>query len=119
MLPRAEWDATDPSRDYAPESLERDGFIHCTDDLQRLAWVGNQFYRSIPGDFVALVLDRRRLSAPVRYDDPQRFFPHVYGPIDRGAILRVIRVPRDEQGAFLPLDDRDREQDAFGPSRED
>jgi uncharacterized protein (DUF952 family) len=51
---------------------------------------------------MVLVLDRNRLSAPVRYDDPERIYPHVYGPIERDAILEALVMSRDANGAFLP-----------------
>ncbi len=105
MLPRAEWEASDLARDYAPPSLSSEGFVHCTDDPERLAWVGNQFYRAIPGDWIVLVLDRARIRPPVRYDDPERFFPHVCGPLNRDAILRVFALRRDADGAFLSTPD--------------
>jgi len=37
----------------------------------------------------------------VRYDDPAQIYPHVYGPIDRAAIVGVLTMPRDASGAYL------------------
>jgi uncharacterized protein (DUF952 family) len=48
------------------------------------------------------VLDRDRLNAPVRYDDPRQIYPHIYGPVDRDAIVEALLMSRDANGKFVP-----------------
>lgn len=48
-----------------------------------------------------LVIDRARISAPWRYDDPGRIYTHIYGPLNRGAVRRVLPMPRAADGTFL------------------
>ena len=104
IVPAAYWEASDETQPYEPEPFEREGFTHTTDGAQNLADVANRYYRSDPGAFVALVIDTKRVTAPIRYDDGSGIYPHIYGPLDREAIVAVVPVPRDEHGVFLPPD---------------
>jgi uncharacterized protein (DUF952 family) len=100
LVPRAEWEAADPAQPYVPAAFAQDGFVHCTDGAAELAATANRFFADRPDELLALVLDRTRLTAPVRYEDPGNIYPHVYGPIDRAAVVDVLPMPRDARGAF-------------------
>jgi uncharacterized protein (DUF952 family) len=101
ILPGAEWAAANPGTAYVPAGFERDGFVHCTDGLDELAATANRYFSTFDGELLVLVLDRARLTAPVRYEDPRQVYPHVYGSIDRDAIAEVLVMPRDAAGVFL------------------
>lgn len=101
--PKGYFDSLDPDEPYLPEGFEADGFVHCTDGAEALSMVLTTYYKDEPGDWVVLHLDADRITSPVRYDDPAEIFPHVYGPINRDAIVEVRDIPRDADGAFLPL----------------
>lgn len=103
LAPEPYWDASDTAAPYVPEAFGQDGFIHCTDGADRVIEVGNRYCREDPRPFVALLIDVSRLSAEVRYEDPERVYPHIYGPLNRGAILAVIPVERDYAGGFIRL----------------
>ena len=63
-----------------------------------------------------LVLDPARLSAEVRWEaaapvgetpppeHAQPLFPHLYGTIDYGAVVRTARMQRDADGRFLSIE---------------
>ena len=59
----------------------------------------------IRGTFLALTVDLDALTSPWRYDDPGKPYPHIYGPIDRAAIVGVTPVSRAADGRFLGLAD--------------
>jgi len=105
LVARADFEAQDSSADYLPVAFAREGFIHLTDGADELAAVGNRYYRADPRPYLALRIDLARVRAPVRYEDPRRVYPHVYGPLNRDAILAVADVPRLPDGTFLPLQD--------------
>jgi uncharacterized protein (DUF952 family) len=107
LLPRAEWDAflASGGTGYRPASLASEGFVHCTGTDELLLRVANAFYRSIPGEVAVLVLDPSRLSSPVVWEAPpgsdplaEERFPHLYGPIDRDAVVRVRTLVRGRDG---------------------
>jgi uncharacterized protein (DUF952 family) len=102
LVPRAEWEAADPAAAYVPAAFEHDGFVHCTDGAEEVALTANRFFSEETDDVLVLVLERSRLSAPVRYEDVREIYPHVYGPIERDAIVDVYVMPREASGAFLP-----------------
>ncbi|MBI2755494.1 MAG: DUF952 domain-containing protein [Chloroflexi bacterium] len=97
------WEAADPSLDYVPEPFEREGFIHCTDGEANLVATANRYYREVRGAFVALEIDRAVVRAPILYEDAARIYPHVYGSLNRDAVLRVRAVQRAADGSFLAV----------------
>ncbi|HEV7666081.1 MAG TPA: DUF952 domain-containing protein [Chloroflexota bacterium] len=106
LVPDEEWTATDPSLPYTPAAFGHDGFVHCTDGAADLAATANRFFADFQGDLLVLTLDTARLTSPVRYEDPARIYPHVYGPIERAAIIRLQRMQRDPTtGAWQPPTD--------------
>ena len=103
LVPLEYWRVCDAARTYLPESFDAEGFIHCTDDAKELVAVGNRYYAADRRVYVALVIDKARVKADIRYEDPARVYPHIYGPLNRDAIMRVIPAPRDTDGRFLPV----------------
>lgn len=100
-IPLAYFSSLDPAADYTPPEFERDGFIHCTDGAENMLKTANLHYASDPRDFLALYLDKTRIKSPVRYEDAAQIYPHIYGPLNRDAIVRAIPAPRDADGTFL------------------
>jgi glutathione S-transferase len=94
--------AADGPEPYVPKAFAAEGFIHCTDGAEELARTANRYYRADPRTFVALVIDVRRVAPPVRYEDEAHIYPHIYGALNRDAIVAVVPVPRAADGSFLP-----------------
>lgn len=102
-----------PDLPYVPERFADDGFIHCTLGGDLMLEVANAFYKDAPGRFQVLVIDASRVAAEVRYEAPHPIdarasggagpilFPHIYGPLNREAIVDVVGVRRDAGGAFI------------------
>lgn len=79
-------------------SLEEQGFIHCSfaHQVQRIA---DLVYRGRE-DVVLLEIDLQRVTSPVQVDaaDDGDSFPHIYGPLNRDAVVRVTPVPARVDG---------------------
>lgn len=101
LVAAEEWDATPPGADYLPAAFPQDGFIHTTHTAVEVAAAGNRYYKSDARPYYAVVIDLRRLASPWRYDGDARF-PHIYGPLNRDAVLAAPHAPRAPDGAFLP-----------------
>ncbi len=110
----AEFVAASSDQPYLPPSFADDGFIHCTREATVLLEVANRFYADQPGEFVVLDIDTARLSAPVRWEAPVppasdgtlwagALFPHIYGSINRDAIVAVRPAHRSAEGRFLSV----------------
>jgi uncharacterized protein (DUF952 family) len=102
LVPRDEWEAADRSAAYVPAAFDREGFVHCTDGADEVAATANRYFSELRGDLLVLLLDRARLSAPIRYEDEREVYPHIYGAIERAAIVQVIVMRRDADGTFRP-----------------
>ncbi len=105
LAPAQVWDRFADQRSYTPDTFEADGFVHCTDGDDNLLAVGNRYYTTDPRPFLALTIAIDKLASPVRYDDPGRIFPHIYGPINRDAIVSRRSVTRGADGSFLAIAD--------------
>ena len=88
---------TRPSR-TCPAAYAEDGFVHCTDGDDEMVAVANRFYAADPRPFLLLTLDLERTGSPWRFDDPERRYPHVYGPIDPASVVEVRRMARTDDG---------------------
>lgn len=104
LVPEAVWSAADPARPYEASSLASEGFIHCTDGASELIATANRHYHDDPRPFLALTVDLDAAGSPWTVEDERRIYPHVHGPIQRGAILTVARIERDPDGRFAALD---------------
>ncbi|KOG31119.1 DUF952 domain-containing protein [Streptomyces resistomycificus] len=106
-VPLAEWNAR-PDLPYAPASLAEEGFVHCSPDEETTLAVVNAFYRDAPRPLVVLVLDVDRIAARCVWEAAApvpppgvaagTLFPHVFGPLDRDAVERVLEVRWDDEG---------------------
>jgi uncharacterized protein (DUF952 family) len=103
MTPADWWAASDPAAPLTAPSSADEGFIHCTTGADEMVATANRHYRLDRRDFVVLTLDLDRITSPVRVDDPGGIYPHVFGPIDRAAIVGVRPMPRAADGMFLPF----------------
>jgi uncharacterized protein (DUF952 family) len=101
MSPRAWADA--PDGPIGPPSLASEGFVHYSAPEQ-VAGVANARFAE-EDDLVMLVVDPRELSSEVVWEDSYgsgQAFPHVYGPIERRAIVRVLPYRTGADGSFPP-----------------
>lgn len=101
LVAKSYFDSQDPQSGYTPADYARDGFIHCTDAPAEMAQVANRFYRAVQGPHYYLYIDKARVRAPIRYEDPGRLYPHIYGALNRDAILAVRPARRLDDGTFL------------------
>jgi uncharacterized protein (DUF952 family) len=98
--------------EYRAESLESAGFIHFSQRHQVLG-VANSFYAG-QKDLVVLVVDPARLTSELKYEPPvhpgaapapqvpasDQLFPHLYGPLNYDAVLKVVDLPLPVGGIF-------------------
>ncbi len=104
LVPTEVWATTDASVPYEAPSLVSEGFIHCTDGEDELLATANRHYLGDRRPFLALTVDLEATGSPWRIDDPGGIYPHVFGPIERAAIVRTVPLLRDETGRFVGLD---------------
>jgi len=112
------WRTWEQGCEYEPASLAAEGFVHCTAGDELMLAVANRFYGASAGELVAVALETERLTSEVRWESPahpdgaaasadEPQFPHVYGPLDRAAVVGARLVVRDGGGRFVgyaPID---------------
>lgn len=98
---RSDWEAAQAMGDYRLDSLDTEGFIHCSTPEQVLG-PANELYRGQP-ELVLLVIDPSRLEARLVYEDLYASgiaFPHIYGPLNLDAVVKVVPFPPGSDGSF-------------------
>jgi uncharacterized protein (DUF952 family) len=106
--PRAWRDALQRG-EYRADSLETEGFIHCSTQAQVLP-VAEQFYRG-RGRLLVLMIDPSLLTSDLKWEHPSGgtpppgapegdLFPHVYGFINLDAIVRVLDLEVNPDGKY-------------------
>jgi len=59
-----------------------------------------KYYKSSAEPWVVLYIDQDKVTSPIRYDDPAEVFPHIYGALNRDAIVAVKDIRRSADGTF-------------------
>jgi len=99
---RASWSAAQKKGLYSPDSLPSDGFSHCS-KVDQLLRVANNYYANHHG-LVILVIDQSQLKSEIRWeagtDKADELFPHVYGPLNLEAVVRVHDFEPGSGGTF-------------------
>jgi uncharacterized protein (DUF952 family) len=94
----------DPNAEtYLPANFDQEGFIHTTAPLARVPAVATKHCGKDPRPYVLLTIDLDRLDVPWRYDAAGEDYPHIYGPLNRGAVVKVQPMARADDGSFLPI----------------
>ena len=81
-----------PGAEYWPDGFLKEGFIHACSDEQ-LEGVLARYFAGV-NDLYLLEVDSRLLQSPLKREasGSGEFFPHIYGKINRDAIVKVIRI---------------------------
>src|SRR5690606_31895398 len=93
-----DWTATHV--EYVSPRFDMDGFVHCATAAQVMRVASTKF----PGraDLILLVIDPALVHAKICYEGRKgETFPHIYGPINRTAIVEVEQLLIGPDGAFI------------------
>jgi len=102
IAPLEQWEAQLDQPDYRASSLRHEGFIHCTAEPEKLEQVANQFYRESPRSYMIACIAVGRLDADLRWEEADaHLFPHIYGPLNRSAVVATLPFPRDVNNRFV------------------
>jgi uncharacterized protein (DUF952 family) len=96
---RTAWNQARQRGDYRSESLESEGFIHCSTEEQVIP-VAEKYFAG-QDDLLVLVIEPDRLTSSLKWEPPAEgappagvpkgsLFPHIYGPINLDAVVRVF-----------------------------
>jgi len=100
----SDWRAAQEANEYRVDSLASEGFIHCSTREQILR-VANDLYACQRG-LVLLFIDTGKLSSRLKWENPslgEEPFPHVYGPINLEAVIKVEAFEPDPDGKWRQI----------------
>lgn len=108
LVPQAVWAAAPTDQPYTPADYEREGFIHCTQGEAQVAVVANRYYRHDARVWLVLIIDEDAVVPAIKYEPGRdgQLYPHIYGPLNRDAVITSQVMPRDPDGSFKPLERR-------------
>jgi len=106
---RTAWDESQKHGYYRAENFALEGFIHCS-TLSQVLPVANNFYKGQSG-LVLLEIEPTLLSSTLKWEPPSGGppppgvpegdqFPHIYGPINLDAVVRVVDLASKSDGTF-------------------
>lgn len=106
---RAAWSEARERGDYRAESLESEGFIHCSTEAQVVP-VAHKYYAG-QDQLLLLVIEPTLLDSDLKWEPPSGgappegvpeddLFPHVYGPINLDAIVNVFDLQANPDGKY-------------------
>ena len=96
---RQQWQQAQLSQTYHSNSLDSEGFIHCSTQEQVLS-VANFLFRGQQG-LVLLGIDSSKVQADIRYEDVEgTAFPHIYGALNTDAVVEVWDFEPGVDGKF-------------------
>ena len=88
--------------DYTGDTLQTEGFIHCSTAAQVIE-VANRRFKGQPG-LVLLVIETGLVRPEIRYENLESgsaLFPHIYGPLNVYAVVRVVEFAPNADGKFV------------------
>lgn len=95
----AQWQQATAAGSYRGDTLDREGFIHCSEPHQVIG-VADALFRG-RHDLVLLRIDPARVQPAIRYEGAAgECFPHIYGPLNLDAVLDVMPLQPGEDGRF-------------------
>ena len=101
LIREQDWTTAQDAVQYRPGSLNDEGFVHCSQDVEQMLRVAQRLY---PGrtDLLALELDTEQVHYSI-VPEPSRsgeIYPHIYGPVETASVTRVWRLALDNDGNF-------------------
>ncbi|MDR8390941.1 DUF952 domain-containing protein [Aliifodinibius sp. S!AR15-10] len=102
LVTQPEWKAHQDAGLYKPESLEDEGFIHCSNGSQ-VQEVANRYFKG-EKELMLVVIDAASVEADVKMEsasDSDEKFPHIKGPLNIDAIIDKIQLLPEDDGTFF------------------
>ncbi|MBD3885575.1 DUF952 domain-containing protein [Phormidium tenue FACHB-886] len=96
-----QWHDTQGQNQYEAEFFRSEGFIHCS-DANQVVRVANHLFRNTQG-LILLHIKTELLRPRLVYENlegGEELFPHIYGPINLDAIVRVSSFEPGPDGTF-------------------
>ncbi|MFQ6101804.1 MAG: DUF952 domain-containing protein [Anaerolineae bacterium] len=97
---REQWERAESAGVYRGDTLDSEGFIHCSTP-QQVIILANALFHAQKG-LVLLCIASERVKAEIRYEglEEGERFPHIYGPLNTDAVIEILEFEPGEDGKF-------------------
>lgn len=105
-MKRETWEEIKDKKYFGEESIELEGFIHCSP--VEYMWRVTPNFKNLTDELVILCIDTNKLESEVRWEDGDncgRNYPHVYGLINLDAVILVLPYLKDKNGNWVKNDE--------------
>ncbi len=95
------WKRFNNSGSYEPESLEVEGFIHCSKGSQ-VENTANRLFNE-KEEILLLVIDATMFRDDIKYEKDEATgekFPHLYSSLNSNAVIDKISIKAEDDGTF-------------------
>jgi uncharacterized protein (DUF952 family) len=98
---REQWEKAVLEGVYRGETLDSQGFIHCSTS-QQIIKVANALFHAQHG-LVLLCIETNKVQAEIRYESAggEELYPHIYGPLNLNAVAKSTDFRPAKNGNFL------------------
>ncbi len=118
LVPVAYYEAQPQNKAYQPETFAQEGFIHCATGVEMLLEVANVYFATLAESLLVLEINPQHLTTSLKFEPPihptnqpfedeadfvpesETLFPHIYGLLNREAIVNTFTLDRDELGLW-------------------
>lgn len=89
ITPKQSWERAKQQGKYRGDTLDGEGFIHCSTPEQIDA-VAQDLFKGRQG-LVLLEIDEQKVQPEIKYEDAGNgtLYPHIYGPLNLDAVVNV------------------------------
>jgi len=104
ILDKKQWEKAAQIGFYAPDSLEKEGFIHCSTKKQIIPTANRRFQGS--DELLLLVINPKKVEAKTVYEDLKGIgekHPHIYGKLALNEIESIAELKPEKNGQFKQL----------------
>lgn len=101
LVKQEEWKKQKKDGKYHPESLESEGYIHCSSGSQIQETANRRFKGE--DDLMLIVINTTLISPELKYETDKehgKTYPHIYGPLNLDAVVDKITLAPENDGTF-------------------
>ena len=101
-MKKSTWEERKDKAFWGRRNIASGGFIHCSSI--EYFWRVAPNFKSVQEDLMLVCIDESKLDAEVRYEDDGgygRVYPHIYGLVNRDAVVQVLPFLKDADGNFI------------------
>jgi len=96
---REQWEEAKLGKTYCGDTLDSEGFIHCSTPTQVIR-VANALFCAKKG-LVILCIATAKVQPEIRYEGSEgELYPHIYGPLNTDAVIKVLDFEPRKDGMF-------------------